>query len=75
MRALFERVMATRHPESFSSESVAISGRYIKARVFPYDEGIGVCFTDWTERAVAEQALRESERRLRLAVEAGRLAV
>src|SRR4051812_38707530 len=75
LKARYEEAMTTRRPMSFEDASVGIPGRRIEFNLFPWDDGLGVSFRDWTDRFRTEQALRESEQRLRLAVDAGRLAI
>lgn len=50
--------------------------RWFEIRLYPMqDEGLSVFFTDVTEHKQADAALRASEERLRLAMEAGRVGV
>ena len=75
LKARYEQAMASRQPVSFEDSAVGIPGRRVEIKLFPFEDGLGVSFRDWTERFSAEQALRESEQRLRLAIDAGRLAI
>jgi PAS domain S-box-containing protein len=75
LKARYERAMAERVPISFEGRSVAVPDRQLEIHLFPYEDGLGVSFRDWTDRHETEQALRASENRLRLALDAGRLAV
>ena len=75
LKARYEEAMTTRRPMSFEDASVGLPGRRVEFNLFPWDDGLGVSFRDWTDRFRAEQALRQSEQRLRLAVDAARLAI
>jgi PAS domain S-box-containing protein len=55
---LMKRTMETGEPVSFRGMSVVQHGRYVEARIFPIREGIGVAFSDITERKAAEDAVR-----------------
>jgi PAS domain S-box-containing protein len=53
-----KRTMETGEPCSFKGWSVVQEGRYVEARIFPIPEGIGVAFSDITERKAAEDEVR-----------------
>ena len=68
--ARLRRALATGQPDRFEMGSPAGQGRWIDMRVFPTPEGLGVGFTDITERRMAEAALHGSEKRFRTVTEA-----
>ena len=74
-RALYEEAMETGLPATFEAASMRHSDRTYEVHLFRYDDGLGVQFRDKTDERRTEEALRTSESRLRLALNAGRLAV
>ncbi|MGO4388876.1 HWE histidine kinase domain-containing protein [Microvirga sp. 2YAF29] len=64
LRRQYEEVFASGRSASFEAEAVGVAGRFLELHVFPYNEGLGISFRDWTERRRAEEELRESEARL-----------
>ena len=71
----YGRVATTREPARFRHGSVPM-GKAFEVYAFPFDETqrgrVGLLFTDISDRARAEEALRESEERFRLIVESAR---
>jgi PAS domain S-box-containing protein len=68
---LLQRAMNERRPGRLTAPSALREGRTVEVRIAPLaDEGIGVAIDDITERADAERAMRRSQQRLDLAVEA-----
>ncbi|HSP25019.1 MAG TPA: PAS domain S-box protein, partial [Saliniramus sp.] len=55
---MMTKTMETGEPCSFKGKSVVQDDRYVEARIFPIREGIGVAFSDITERKAAEDAVR-----------------
>jgi PAS domain S-box-containing protein len=55
---MMKNTMETGEPCSFKGRSVVQDDRYVEARIFPIREGIGVAFSDITERKAAEDAVR-----------------
>ncbi len=62
----YRTVMTDRVKQEFKTLSVYLEKRYHEVRAFPLGAGIGVGFRDVTERYEIEEALRESERNLKL---------
>lgn len=62
------RALATLQSEVIEAEYQPW-GRWFENRIYPSPEGLTVLFTEITQRKQAEAALRESEERLRLAVQ------
>lgn len=75
LRARCEQVMETGVPATFAMASARLPNRTCELRLFRYGDGLGIEFRDKTGESRTEEALRESETRLRLAINAGRLAV
>jgi PAS domain S-box-containing protein len=72
----FNRVRATSTPEAFEFTPIGIPGRIVDMRVFPTPSGsVGFSFIDVTERRRAEDELRRGRERLRIALDAGGMAV
>ncbi len=74
-RTLYEEAMETGLPATFETASMRHPDKTFEVHLFRYDEGLGVQFRDRTDERRTEEALRTSESRLRLALNAGRLAV
>ncbi|WP_436923694.1 PAS domain S-box protein [Halosimplex amylolyticum] len=72
VREHYERAMATQESTTFERYSEPL-GIWTAMRVYPSESGLSVYFRDVTERKETEAALRESEERHRLALEAGGL--
>ncbi|WP_414472896.1 PAS domain S-box protein [Microvirga sp. M2] len=75
LRARCEQVLETGVPATFTTASARLPNRICEVRLFRYGDGLGVQFRDRTGESRTEEALRKSETRLRLAINAGRLAV
>ncbi len=68
---LLEAAMGERKPGRLTAPSALRAGRTVEVRVSPLgQDGVGVAINDITERADAERAMRRSQHRLDLAVEA-----
>ncbi|MBP0445470.1 PAS domain S-box protein [Roseomonas sp. SSH11] len=70
---LLKEVMASRRPRRIARAGLVHPERWIEVTAFPTARGLGVAFRDRSAEHQATEALRESESRLRLAVEAGRM--
>ncbi|MEZ0169147.1 PAS domain S-box protein [Microvirga sp. TS319] len=75
LKARCEQVLETGVPAIFTTASARLPNRICEVRLFRYGDGLGVQFRDRTGESRTEEALRKSETRLRLAINAGRLAV
>jgi len=68
---LLHRAMTERRAGRLTAPSALRGGRTVEVRISPLgDDGVGVAINDVTERAEAERAMRRSQQRLDLAVEA-----
>jgi PAS domain S-box-containing protein len=73
---LLQAAMQERKAGRMTAPSALREGRTVEVRVSPLaEEGIGVSIDDITERADAERAMRRSQQRLDLAVEAHAIGV
>jgi PAS domain S-box-containing protein len=73
---LLSAAMIDRKPGRLTAPSALRAGRTVELRIAPLgDEGIGVSIDDITERAEAERAMRRSQQRLDLAVEAHAIGI
>jgi len=70
----YEQAMAEQQPVLLE-EHYAPWGRWFENRIYPSPEGLSIFFTEITERKQAEIALRESQSRLRLAVQAANVGL
>jgi len=66
--AQYERAMSTRKTVSFEA-FWAPTRAWVEIRAYPHADGLSVFFHDITERRGAQDAVRESERRLREVIE------
>jgi PAS domain S-box-containing protein len=76
MHRAFDRVRTTGTAEAFEFAPRGVPGRIVDMRVFPTPSGaVGFSFIDITERRRAEDELRRGGDRLRIALDAGGMAV
>jgi PAS domain S-box-containing protein len=71
LEPVLRAAMTARHPARIEMAGIVHPDRWIEVTLFPTARGLGVAFRDRTAEHRAEQALRESEERLRLAQDAG----
>ncbi|WP_293345257.1 HWE histidine kinase domain-containing protein [Phenylobacterium sp.] len=73
---LMQAAMDERKPSRLTAPSALREGRTVEVRIAPLaNEGVGVAIDDISERADAERALRRSQQRLDLAVEAHAIGI
>jgi len=73
---LLQAAMDRRKASRMTAPSAFRAGRTVEVRIAPLaDEGVGVSIDDVTERAAAERAMRRSQQRLDLAVEAHAIGI
>lgn len=71
LEPVLRAAMTARHPARIEMRGIVHPDRWIEVTLFPTARGLGVAFRDRTAEHRADQALRESEARLRLAQDAG----
>ena len=73
---LMQVAMDERKPGRLTAPSALREGRTVEVRIAPLaEEGVGVAINDISERADAERAMRRSQQRLDLAVEAHAIGI
>ncbi len=75
LETFYRTAMECREPLTYENRSVVATGRSFELRSYPTAGGLSIFGTEITERRRAEEALRESEERLRLAQETAHVAV
>ena len=75
LEAFYQTAMESPEPLTFENRSAVAAGWIFELRAYPTERGISVFGQDITERKRTEEALRESEERLRLAQESANVAV
>jgi PAS domain S-box-containing protein len=72
----YAEAMRDRKPLAFETYfGIAPYENWYDVRVYPFENGLGVYFQVTTERKRAEMALQDSEQRLRLTLEGGRMGL
>ena len=68
----YRRALASHHPAAFEEFYEPLQC-WLEVNAYPSEHGLGIYFRDVTDRHVAARALKESEQRLRFAINAGGL--
>jgi len=71
----YRAAMAERSPDHFIGPVPGRTGPEVEVRVRPFQDGLGILFRDVTAQLREDQARRDTDAKVRLAIQAGRMAV